>query len=131
MILLDTHAWLWLGTNPRRLSAIATAAVTKALRSGGIAIASVTLLEMAWLMSRGRLRLHGLPGALLTELVEETGVVVKEVTPTVAGIFAQLPEDLGRDPVDRIIAATARAEGLPLVTRDSNLRRSRLVETVW
>ena len=131
MILLDTHSWLWLGTEPDRLSATATAAVSAALRSGGIAIASVTLLEIAWLMTRGRLLLHGSPESLLTELVETTGVVVREVTPVVAGIFAQLPNDLGRDPVDRIIVATARAEGLPLVTRDKRLRRSRLVETVW
>lgn len=131
MILLDTHAWLSLGTNPSRLSATATAAVSAALRSGGIAIASVTLLEIFWLMARGRLRLHGSPETLLTELVDSTGVVVKEVTAGVAAIFPQIPEGVGRDPVDRIIVATARAEGPPLVTRDTRLRRSPLVETVW
>ena len=63
-------------------------------------------------MARGRLRRHGSPETLLTELVESTGVVVIEVTPGVAAIFPQIPEGLGRDPVDRIIVATARAEGL-------------------
>ena len=43
----------------------------------------------------------------------------------------QLPENFGRDPVDRIIAATAHADGAPLVTRDRRLRASRLIETVW
>ena len=53
------------------------------------------------------------------------------MTPIVAAIFARIPEGVGRDPVDRIIVATARTEGLPLVTHDARLRRSPLVETVW
>lgn len=131
MILLDTHAWLWLGAEPRRLSRAATTAIESAAGSGGIAIASVTLVELAWLMARGRLRLHGSPETLLSQLVESTSVVVKEITPLIAALFAELPASLGRDPVDRIIVATARANGMPLVTRDSRLRRSPLVDTVW
>jgi len=82
-------------------------------------------------MAHNRLGLRGTSEAVLTRLVEETGVVVKEITPAVAILAVQFTEEFPRDPADRLIAATARAEGLPLVTRDARLRRSRLVETVW
>jgi len=82
-------------------------------------------------MAHNRLGLRGTSETALTRLVEETGVVVKEITPAVAILAVQFTEEFPRDPADRLIAATARAEGLPLVTRDARLRRSRLVETVW
>ena len=131
MILLDTHTWFWLGTRPDRLSTGARAAINQALKSGGLAIASVSLLEIAWLMAHHRLGFRGTSEAALAALVEETGVVVKEITPAVAILVVQFADEFPRDPIDRIIAATARAEGLRLVTRDAKLRRSRLVETVW
>src|SRR2546430_14847398 len=36
-------SWLWLGSNPARLSRTAAAAISGAVRSGGIAVASVSL----------------------------------------------------------------------------------------
>ena len=82
-------------------------------------------------MAHNRLGLRGTSETVLTRLVEETGVVVKEITPAVAILAVQFTQEFPRVPADRLIAATARAEGLPLVTRDARLRRSRLVETVW
>lgn len=39
-----------------------------------------------------------------------------------------LPDSFHGDPADRLIVATARAHALPLATRDSRIRRSRLVK---
>jgi PIN domain nuclease of toxin-antitoxin system len=43
----------------------------------------------------------------------------------------RLPDPFPRDPSDRLIAATAMVEGVPLVTADTRIRQSKLVETVW
>jgi len=131
MILLDTHAWLWLAASPQRLSRVAVAAIEDAMRLGGIAIASVTLLETAWLMSRRRLGFPGTSEAALARMVHDTGVVVRDITPAVAVVMMDFATALPGDPIDRLIAATARAEGLKLVTRDRKIQASRLVETVW
>ena len=36
-----------------------------------------------------------------------------------------------KDPADRMIGATALLSGIALVTRDSAIRASRLVRTIW
>lgn len=131
MIVLDTHVLLWLGLEPQRLSGAATAAIRKALAAGGIAIASITLWEIAMMVRLGRLVSRGTPESWLSELLERTGVIVREITPVIATLATQFPDEFPADPADRLIAATARADGAVLVTRDARLRRSRLLRTAW
>lgn len=131
MILLDTHVLLWLAAEPARLSRVATSAIRRALRSGGIAIASISLWEIAVLFAKGRLRARGTSEASLENILKATGVSVREITPTIAALATQFPSDFSADPADRLIAATARAEGLTLVTRDERIRSSAVVRTVW
>ena len=83
------------------------------------------------LIARGRLSPRGTPEAWIGELVETSGVVVKEITPIIAVLSTQFPRDFSADPADRMIAVTARAEGLALVTRDKNIRRTPIVKTIW
>ena len=51
MILLDTHAWIWLAAEPERLSRRASSAIRRAARSGEIAIASISLWETTMIIS--------------------------------------------------------------------------------
>jgi len=131
VIVLDTHAWLWMCLEPRRLSAAAAAAIRRAANDGGLAIASITLLEVAMLAARGRVVPQATPETWLAMMIERSNVTVSEISPAVAALAVHLPADFPGDPADRLIAATARATGAALVTRDARLRRSHAVETIW
>jgi PIN domain nuclease of toxin-antitoxin system len=131
VILLDTHVLLWLAAEPSRLSRPAAAAIRRALRSGGIAIASISLWEIAVLFAKGRLRSRGTIEASVEAILQATGVTLREITPAIASLAAQFMADFSPDPADRLIAATARGEGLTLITRDERIRSSPLVRTAW
>lgn len=131
MILLDTHVLLWLAAEPARLSRRAAAAIRRALRSGGIAVASITLWEIAMLFELGRLRYRGTVEESIESILRATGVTLREITPAVAALATQFPHDFSPDPADRLIAATARAEGLTLLTQDERIRSSPLLRTIW
>jgi PIN domain nuclease of toxin-antitoxin system len=131
VILLDTHVFLWLCLEPKRLSRLATAAIRQAANTGGLGIASISLWEIAMLVSLGRVSPRGTSETWLSELIETSGVIVKALTPAIAVLSTQFPRDFPSDPADRLIAATARAEGLLLVTRDGRIRAGTLLKTLW
>ena len=54
-----------------------------------------------------------------------------EITPQIAILAQQFPASFPADPQDRLIAATAVAEGFPLVTADEDIRASPQVRTIW
>ena len=69
MILLDTHVVLWLVSEPERLSKNARAAIDEARRNGeGLAVSCFTLIELATLYGKGRIRLGMSPESFLLEV---------------------------------------------------------------
>jgi PIN domain nuclease of toxin-antitoxin system len=74
---------------------------------------------------------HGPPETGLGALVDRSGVTVKEITPSIAALATHFPDNFPADSADRLIAATASAEGVPLVSRDARIRASAVVETIW
>jgi len=129
VILLDTHVLFWAGGQSHLLSKNAARAIRRARRSDGVAISAISIWELALLFSRGKIQGSGTIEASLRDLLE--GVTVLPITPEIAALTTQFPDDYPRDPADRIIGATARAEEMTLVTRDKRIRRSPLVRTVW
>src|SRR5256884_4686504 len=125
------HACSCLVAQPEKLSRHAASAIRRARANDGLAISDITLWELAFLFSRGILRSHGTVENTIQTFLTRTGVNVRPITAEVAALATQFPESYPRDPVDRLIGATARAEGLALVTRDEMIRNSPLLKTIW
>ena len=89
MILLDTHARSD-GSDPKRLSAPALAAIRKARKADGLAVSAITLWEIAALLARGRIQAYGTLEASLELLTE--GVTVRPITAEIASLAAQFPK---------------------------------------
>lgn len=129
MILLDSHALIWAVADSKRLSRAAASAIRRARRRDGLAVSAITAYEVAWQIASGRIQGYGTVETSVLRFLE--GVTMRPITPEIAALAAQFPDDYPRDPADRLIGATARAEGLTLVTRDERIRRSPLLKTVW
>jgi len=130
VILLDTHVILWIAGEPEKMSKSASTAIRDARAERvPIAIASVSLYEIARLADRGRIKLDSPTDSFLRRL--ESLFLVQQITASVAIAAGQLPDHFPGDPMDRIIAATALTEALSLVTADERIRRSGVVKTIW
>jgi PIN domain nuclease of toxin-antitoxin system len=130
VILVDTHVVVWLAFDSNRLSRNAKTAIDRAREEeDGLAIADITLLELTTLAGKGRIHLDVSLESFLREV--ETRFVILPITGRACVLALGLPATYPKDPADRIIAGTALAEGLVLLTADREIRRSKAITTIW
>jgi PIN domain nuclease of toxin-antitoxin system len=113
-LLLDTHTFIWMDSDPGRLSATAATALRDP--ANGVWLSVVSVWEMAIKADLGKLVLR----QPLDQIVRDQQANGVQIIPV------QLAHVLGvvglpaahKDPFDRLLVAQAVAEGMELVTAD-------------
>jgi PIN domain nuclease of toxin-antitoxin system len=121
-VLLDTCAALWIG-NREFMAPNALQVIRAAAQTAGILVSAVTGWEIGLATTRLRNPLVLLPTVQLwlADLVARPGFRTVSLDPKVALSASYLPGSFHRDPADRLLIATARELGVPLVTRDRRI----------
>lgn len=115
MILLDTHSLIWVAEKNPRLGPDAKRIEAE---SDQVYVSAITAWELGLLVGRGKLTLN-MPIELWLQTSAQNGrTSTVPVTSDIALRAGLLPEPIHGDPGDRIIIATARALGCPLLTAD-------------
>jgi PIN domain nuclease of toxin-antitoxin system len=130
VLLLDTQQVLWLAAEPERISTRALEAMERArISSEDLAIASITLWEIALLAAKGKVQFYP-PVEQFLEKVERAYRVLP-LDRHIALRGAALSADFPKDPADRQVAATAIVHGLMLITSDEKILKSGEVPCIW
>jgi len=129
-ILLDTEAVLWSLENDARLSTVAEQAI---ILADDVFVSPISFFEIAIKLKISRKIRFSQPVADLIQAAQQSGFTWLPMTPSHLSAYDQLPfYDEHRDPFDRLILATALADGLTIVSSDRNFPLySDLVPIVW
>jgi PIN domain nuclease of toxin-antitoxin system len=129
MIVLDTHIFVWLNQNDPRLTNNHRQVITEE-REHGLGISTISLIEIARLVSAERIILPLHIEEWFEIALAQPGIILISITPKIAVEAQSLPGDFHKDPADRIIVATARLLDVPIVTIDRKILNYSFVKTV-
>lgn len=128
MVLLDTCTLLWVASTPDKLSP--TARQTIRSSAGSIYVSAISSFEIALKHRRGALTLPLPPEEWLAEVVKLHGFTEAPISSRIAARSALLPLH-HNDPADRILVATAKELGAPIVTPDALIKAYSGIRVIW
>jgi PIN domain nuclease of toxin-antitoxin system len=122
MVLLDTCAAIWL-FEQEPLSQVSLVAIRAAAVSSEVFVSPVSAWEVGLLARRRQRALSFQPSAQawFDDLLALPGMRLIPLTHRAAIEASSLTANFHRDPADRLLIATARELGVPLVTRDRRI----------
>lgn len=127
----DTHTALWHLFSDRRLSDTASRFIQQsAEKRQKIAVSSITLAEIVYLVEKGRLPAEAYD-LLCRALADPENVLTEAaLTSSVVESMRRVSRNQVPDLADRIIAGTALFFGVPAISRDRRILSADL-ETIW
>ncbi len=126
--LLDTHVMVWWLTDDRKLSREHAKLLERSERSGtAVGLSAISLWEIAKLVERGRIELTQSVDESFEQLETSAFVSILPLTGRVAIESTRLGARFHADPIDQLIVATARCQGLTLLTVDQRIVESGVV----
>jgi PIN domain nuclease of toxin-antitoxin system len=130
-LVTDTHALIWYLEDSSRLSPAANQAFEECERGEiVIYIPTICLVEIVYLQEKGRISADMKSQLNAALIAGNSGMILANLTDEVVIALATIPRDSVPDMPDRIIAATAKYLGLPLISRDSRMPLSG-VTIIW
>jgi PIN domain nuclease of toxin-antitoxin system len=117
-LLVDTQAWLWMLSEPDRLSRRARRLVQRSDSELFLSAASAWEIAIKW--GLGKLTLPGDPAEYVPSRMERSGVIPLPIKHAHVVQVARLPSH-HRDPFDRVLVAQASLEEMTLLTGDRQL----------
>lgn len=118
-VLLDTHVFLWLQTDPAR---VGSALRTLEAPDTDLFVSAASAWEIAIKYGLGRLDLPEPPSRYVPSRIRAIGASALTVDVLDAAAVADLPP-LHRDPFDRLLVAQALRHDLTVVTADEAIQR--------
>jgi PIN domain nuclease of toxin-antitoxin system len=116
--LLDTCTAIWM-TKGEPLAQNAVVALAGARAAAiPVFVSAITAWEMAMLLARGRIRETKSAERWYDDFKREAQIEEQPVTANIFIASCSLPQLLHKDPIDRILIATAREQNLTIITRD-------------
>ena len=119
-LLLDTCAFLWMASEPERLSAVAAAAIVDP--ANDVRLSAVSSWEIAVKYQLGKLTLDRPPERWVPEERARHGVDALVLDEDTTLHVHRLPA-IHRDPFDRMLVCQAIVGGFTLVTPDPHIGR--------
>ncbi len=116
--LLDTHTWIWLMEDDDRLSSKSVKMIDEFQFRSCLFVSAASVWELGSLERSGRITLRFPLEEWLRKAYSDGGVQQIPINDKIALASTRLPGEIHRDPIDRILVATARLHSLTLLTRD-------------
>jgi PIN domain nuclease of toxin-antitoxin system len=129
---VDTHALLWFLRGSSLLSQDARQTLRAAQDTEGVVVSTALLIDL-WYVTQttGAFTVEDLDQVVAVVSDETTAIDLVPIDTRVFRAWRPLDRRVLSDPWDRLIVATALAEGVPLVTRDEAISASGYVDVVW